>query len=337
MQRPQLPLDESTRIDALRSLAVLDTPAEERFDRVTRLAQRVFDAPVIALALVDATRVWFKSSLGIVYPQIARDIAFAGHAIHADDTFLVEDTRKDPRFSDNPLVISEPFLRFYAAQPITTADGSVIGVLEMADQRTRSLSERDLAAFRDLARIAETELRNPVYSKGQEELLRDEAELAAPARIDPLTRLWSRGAVVDILQRELAHARRDNSGLGILLVDVDHLHEINAQQGHETGDAALQEIVRRIRGHLRPYDSVGRFGGEEFLVVLPGTDRDGTILAGERIRIAVEKEELARGIRLSVSIGAAAVSAAASDSAALIRLAEQALARAKDLGGNRVA
>lgn len=337
MQRPQLPLDESTRIDALRALAVLDTPAEERFDRVTRLAHRVFDAPVIALALVDTTRVWFKSSLGFVFPQIARDLSFAGHALHASDTFVVEDARKDPRFADNPLVTSEPFVRFYAAQPLTTGDGSVVGVLEMSDQRTRSLSERDLSAFRDLARIAENELRNPVYSKGQEELLRDEGNLAAPARIDPLTRLWSRGAVVDILQRELSHARRDASGLGILLVDIDHLREVNAQKGHETGDAVLQEIVRRIRGHLRPYDSVGRFGGEEFLVVLPGTDREGTILAGERIRIAVEREELAKGVGLTVSIGAAAVGAAAADSAALIRLAEQALTRAKGLGGNRVA
>jgi diguanylate cyclase (GGDEF)-like protein len=160
---------------------------------------------------------------------------------------------------------------------------------------------------------------------------------AAPARIDPLTRLWSRGAVVDILQRELSHARRDATGLGMLLVDVDHLRDINTAKGHETGDAALQEIVRRIRANLRPYDSVGRFGGEEFLVVLPGTDRDGTILAGERIRIAVEKEEMAKGIALSVSIGSAAAGPAASDSAALIRLAEHALARAKGLGGNRVA
>jgi diguanylate cyclase (GGDEF)-like protein len=337
MQRPQLPLDESTRLDSLRTIAVLDTPAEERFDRVTRLVQRVFDAPVIALALVDATRVWFKSSSGFAFPQIARDVSFAGHAIHSGDTFVVEDARKDPRFADNPLVVSEPFVRFYAAQPLTTGDGSVVGVLEMSDQRARSLSERDLSAFRDLARIVETELRNPVLSKGQEELLRDLGDMSAPSRIDPLTRLWSRGAVVDILQRELSHARHDNSGLGLLLVDVDHLRAINTQKGHETGDAALQEIVRRIRGHLRPYDSVGRFGGEEFLIVLPGTDREGTILAGERIRIAVEKEELAKGIALSVSIGAAAAGAMASDSAALIRLAEQALSRAKSLGGNRVA
>ncbi|MBI2212554.1 MAG: sensor domain-containing diguanylate cyclase [Acidobacteria bacterium] len=337
MQRPSLPLDESTRLDALRSLAILDTPAEERFDRVTRLAHRVFDAPVIALALVDSTRVWFKSSCGIAFPQLARDVSFAGHAIHASDTFVVEDTRKDPRFSDNPLVTAEPFVRFYAAQPLTTVDGSVVGVLELLDQRTRSLSERDIADFRDLARIAETELRNPVYSKGQEELLREDGGTAATARIDPLTRLWSRGAVVDILQRELSHARRDSSGLGMLLVDVDHLRDLNATNGHEAGDAALQEIVRRIRTNLRPYDSVGRFGGEEFLIVLPGTDREGTILAGERIRIAVEKEELSKGIAMSVSIGAAAAGPAASDSAALIRLAEHALSRAKSLGGNRVA
>lgn len=337
MQRPSLPLDESTRIEALRSLSVLDTPAEERFDRVTRLARRIFDAPVLAIALVDSTRVWFKSSLGLAFPQLARDMSFAGHAIHASDTFTVEDARRDARFSDNPLVTSEPFVRFYCAHPLTSDDGSVIGVLEMYDQRTRALGERDLADFRDLARIAEAELRNPVYSKGQEELLREDDGTAAPARIDPLTRLWNRGAVIDILQRELAHSRRDGSKLGVLLVDVDHLRELNESRGHEAGDAALQEIVRRLRSHLRPYDSIGRFGGEEFLAVLPGTDREGTILAGERVRIAVEREEIARGVSLSVSLGAAATGPAASDSAALIRMAEQALGRAKSMGGNRVA
>ena len=337
MQRPSLPLDESTRIEALRSLALLDTPAEERFDRVTRLARRIFDAPVLAIALVDSTRVWFKSSLGLAFPQIARDMSFAGHAIHASETFAVEDARRDARFSDNPLVTSEPFVRFYCAHPLTSHDGSVVGVLEMFDERTRTLGERDLADFRDLARIAEAELRNPVYSKGQEELLREDGGIASPARIDPLTRLWNRGAVIDILQRELAHSRRDGSGLGVLLIDVDHLRELNSSRGHEAGDAALQEIVRRLRSHLRPYDSIGRFGGEEFLAVLPGTDREGTILAGERIRIAVEREEIARGLSLSVSLGAAATGPAASDSAALIRMAEQALGRAKSMGGNRVA
>ncbi|MGK2855693.1 MAG: diguanylate cyclase [Thermoanaerobaculia bacterium] len=337
MQRPSLPLDESTRLDALRSLSVLDTPAEERFDRVTRLAQRIFDAPLLTIALVDSTRVWFKSSLGLAFPQLARDISFTGHAIHSGDTFTVEDARKDARFADNPLVTSEPFVRFYCAHPLTSEDGSAIGALEMFDQRARTLDERDLADFRDLARIAEAELRKPVFSRGQEELLREDHGQTSPARIDPLTRLWNRGAVVDILQRELSHSRRDGSSLGVLLIDVDRLREINANRGHDAGDAALQEIVRRLRSHLRPYDSIGRFGGEEFLAVLPGTDREGTILAGERIRIAVEREEVARGLAVSVSLGAAASGPAASDSAALIRMAEQALARAKSMGGNRVA
>ena len=335
MQRPSLPLDESTRLEAVRSLSLLDTPAEERFDRVTRLAQRIFDAPVLSIALVDARRVWFKSSIGLAFPQLARDVSFAGHAIHSSDTFTVDDARKDARFSDNPLVTSEPFVRFYSAHPLMSVDGSVIGVLELYDQRVRTLDERDLADFRDLARIAEAELRNPVFSRGQEELLRENDGDSAPARIDPLTRLWSRGAVIDILQRELSHTRRDGSGLGVLLIDIDHLRELNASHGHEAGDAAIQEIVRRLRAHLRPYDSIGRFGGEEFLAVLPGTDREGTILAGERIRIAVEREELVKGIKLTVSLGAAAAGPAASDSAGLIRLAEQSLARAKNLGGNR--
>src|SRR5512147_1227764 len=115
MQRPSMPLDETTRLESLRGLNVLDTPAEERFDRITRLAQRILDTPIVIIGLVDGRREWFKSSLGIAIPQIARDASFGAHAIHASDVFIVEDTRRDPRFHDHPLVAAEPFVRFYAA------------------------------------------------------------------------------------------------------------------------------------------------------------------------------------------------------------------------------
>jgi diguanylate cyclase (GGDEF)-like protein len=336
MQHAPLPLDEAARLQALRRLRILDTPAEERFDRVTRLAKRLFATRFVALALVDSTRVWFKSSNGLDHPQLSRDVALAAHAIHHADIMSVDDLREDSRFSDNPLVAADPWLRFYAGCTLLAEDGSAIGVLELYDDRPRSLTHADRESLRDFARIVEVELTTVTFTRAQEELL--SREETGASRVDSLTRLWTRSAIVDILQRELAHARNDDSSVGVLLVDVDGLRNLNAAHGHEAGDSALREVTRRLRTCLRPYDAVGRFGGEEFLCVLPGTDMEGCMLAAERIRLAVSKDSIlpATGTGLAVSVGAAVSSAAAHDSGTLIRNVEQAIFKAKQSGGNCV-
>jgi diguanylate cyclase (GGDEF)-like protein len=337
MQHAPLPLDESSRLAALKGLHILDTPAEERFDRITRLARRLFETKIVAISLVDSTRVWFKSSIGLDMPQLSRNVAFASHAIHDPDVHVVDDLREDSRFSDNPLVVAEPWLRFYAGCPLLAVDGSAIGVLELLDERPRSLAPGQKESLRDLARIAERELSMVSLSPAQEEIMAADAGGGA-SRVDPLTRLWTRAAIVDILQRELAHARREGSTVGLLLTDVDQLRNLNNTHGHEAGDAALRELTRRLRASLRPYDAVGRFGGEEFLCVLPGTDMDGCILAAERIRRSVASEPIlpSGNAMLAVSIGAGTSDAASIDSGTLIRGVEQAVFKAKELGGNRV-
>lgn len=336
MQRAPLPLDEPSRLDALRRLHVLDTPAEERYDRVTRLAKKLFETRIVAVSLVDSTRVWFKSSIGLDLPQLSRDVAFAAYTVHAPDLLVVDDLREDARFSGNPLVTAEPWIRFYAASPLLAADGSVVGALEIMDDRPRSLSGVQRESLRDLAKIAERELNTVAFTPAQEEVFATDG--AGANRVDPLTRLWTRASIVDILQRELAYARRRESTVGLALIDVDQLRNLNATHGHEAGDAALRELTKRIRACLRPYDAVGRFGGEEFLCVLPGTDLDGCILVAERIRQAIAKEAVlpAANATLSVTIGTAASSNAAIDSGALIRSVEHAVFKAKEMGGNRV-
>ncbi len=336
MQRAPLPLDEAPRLEALRRLRILDTPAEERFDRITRLAKRLFESKIVAVTLVDSTRVWFKSIQGLDLPQLSRNVAFASHAIHRSDILVIDDLREDNRFADSPLVANEPWLRFYAGYPLLADDGSVIGVLEVLDDRPSSFSAARKESLRDLGKITERELNTTAFTPAQEESLSTDAE--GVSRVDPLTRLWTRAAIVDILQRELAHARREGSHVGLLLADVDQLRNLNSSHGHEAGDSALRELTRRLRTCLRPYDAVGRFGGEEFLCVLPGTDMDGCIMAAERVRISVANEPVVPADRATifVSIGASTSSASASDSGTMIRAVEQAVFKAKELGGNRV-
>ena len=129
MQKPQLPSDETQRLRALQRLKILDTDIEERFDRITRLACRMFNVPIALVSLVDQDRQWFKSRQGLDACQTGRDISFCGHAILHDGPLVVLDATQDPRFDDNPLVVGAPFIRFYAGHPIHSPDGSRIGTI----------------------------------------------------------------------------------------------------------------------------------------------------------------------------------------------------------------
>ncbi len=155
---PPIPPDEAQRLAALHSLHILDTPSEDRFDRITRLAQRLFDVPIALISLVDATRLWFKSRAGLDVAQIPREMSFCGHVILGRGPFVVQDAWADPRFSDNPLVTGAPAIRFYAGWPLADHGGYRLGVLCLIDRRPRQLSEADLQVLRDLASLAEREL-----------------------------------------------------------------------------------------------------------------------------------------------------------------------------------
>jgi GAF domain-containing protein len=152
---PRKPEDEDERLDALGRLDLLDTPAEERFDRITRLARKVFDAPIALVSLVDAERQWFKSAQGLNVAQTPRETSFCGHAILQDRVFVVEDAARDGRFADNPLVTGDPRIRFYAGYPLRTASGHRVGTLCVIDRRPRDPGEEELRALEDLGSLAE--------------------------------------------------------------------------------------------------------------------------------------------------------------------------------------
>lgn len=154
---PELP-DESRRLDALRALHLLDTPAEERFDHITRIAQHIFKVPMTVISLVDKDRQWFKSRQGLEATETPRDISFCGHAIQNADTMVVSDASADARFADNPLVTGDPHIRFYAGRPLATPDGNRVGTLCLMDRQPRPFSESDNAVLADLAKMVEHEL-----------------------------------------------------------------------------------------------------------------------------------------------------------------------------------
>jgi CheY-like chemotaxis protein len=158
-ERAPEPPDEAERLRALRALGILDTPPEERFDRLTRLAVELFDVPIALVTLVDADRQWFKSRQGDVAPETPRDQAFCAHAILDDEPLVVTNALEDERFAENPLVLGPPHLRFYAGQAIHAPQGSRVGTLCLIDHRPRDLSERERKLLADLAALVEAELK----------------------------------------------------------------------------------------------------------------------------------------------------------------------------------
>lgn len=340
MIEPGTPEDETRRLAALRALRILDTPAEERFDRITRTARRLFNVPIALISLVDGDRQWFKSCQGLAVNETSRSVSFCGHAILQDEPLVVPDAASDPRFHDNPLVTGDPTIRFYAGCPLRAPDGSKLGTLCLIGREPRTLTDEEVASLRDLAAWAESEIGQVRLGETQLALIRERDELRRRAMVDALTQVWNRGAILEVLRAEAARAVRQGHPISVAMVDGDRFKEINDTHGHPAGDAVLREMAQRLRGALRPYDAVGRYGGEEFIVVLPDCGAAAARALGERLREAVCSTPFEAGkgvLAVTASVGLATSEPPGQQAPdALVAAADAALYRAKKGGRNRV-
>lgn len=173
----------------------------------------------------------------------------------------------------------------------------------------------------------------------QDELIRAKEEVEFEATHDPLTGLWNRGAILDFLRRELDRAQRTKETLGLLMMDLDHFKNINDAHGHLVGDAVLKEGAQRLARAVRSYDWVGRYGGEEFLVIVSNCPADVIEKYADRLRATLADKPVsteAGPVQISTSMGAASTKQNYPDQDSLLRAADAALYRAKERGRNRV-
>ena len=159
MQIAPIPSNESERLEAVHRAAILDTQPEERFDVLTREAANKLIVPMSMVSILDSNREWFKSCVGLEQKEGDRSVSFCGHALLAKEVFIIEDTLKDKRFADNPMVVGFPFIRFYAGVALLENNtGQAIGVFCVKDTKPRSFNLAETAILLDIANRAEIEL-----------------------------------------------------------------------------------------------------------------------------------------------------------------------------------
>lgn len=288
MKAPEQPENENIRIASLQSLKILDTKPEERFDRLTRLAKRLFDVPIAMVNLVDTNRLWFKSSQGVEGTECPRELGFCGHAILDDDIFVIPDALLDPRFCDNPFVIGEPNVHFYAGVPLTLSNGCKVGTLCLVDQVPRTFSEEDKELLRDLGQMVEQEL-----------------TAVQMATIDELTQISNRRGFISLSTHALNLCRRLEKPASLFFFDLDLFKEINDRYGHAEGDRALISFSKILKESFRDSDVIGRLGGDEFVALLTNADHHESrlILSRlEQIRTDFNKT-ITRGYAILCSVG----------------------------------
>jgi len=282
---PALSQNEPLRLDAVRSLQLIDTPLEERFERLTRLAKALLHVDVAALSLVDSDRQFFKSIQGVDLCETSRDISFCGHSILGEDLFYVPDARLDDRFARNPLVIGPPHIVSYASIPVRSPDGHNVGTLCAIHSARREFDSAELQHLRDLAALAELELRTAASGAVQSALVEEVSFERRKSMVDPLTRLWNREAIENIAEEALSRAADAERGCAIAMIDLDDFKQINDSSGHVVGDEILQTVAKRMLSALGETDAIGRFGDDEFLCVLPEcATAEQSLDAAERLR-----------------------------------------------------
>jgi diguanylate cyclase (GGDEF)-like protein len=288
MLEPGKPDDEAVRLKTLQSLKLLDTAPEERFERLTRLARRLFDVPFALVSLVDANRQWFKSNGGMSVSETPRAVSFCGHAILQDQIMEVCDAEQDERFRDNPMVTGDPGIRFYAGQPLRLEGGSKLGTLCLIDTRPRRLDDEERELLRDLARMAEQEM-----------------VAVQMASMDELTLLSNRRGFRTLAQHALNVCERLSRPATLLYFDLNDFKPINDRLGHAEGDSALKTFADVLRIAFRESDVVGRLGGDEFVALLTGSSHVEISAIMARLREVLDERNamLQRGYDIRFSVG----------------------------------
>jgi diguanylate cyclase (GGDEF)-like protein len=334
MQTPPVPENEIQRLSSLRALHILDTPPEERFDCITRLAKEFFHVPIVSITLVAEKRQWFKSSIGLPSREGPREISFCAHAMLTRNLFMIPDTLADERFADNPDVLSGPCMRFYAGYPLYALDGSALGAFCIADRQPRELSISEQQVLRALGMWVETKINeaNPL-TQGEDDICAraalehaERAEMTTilqyQARHDPLTELPNSLLLRELLD-DIIPTTRPGESCALLTLDFERFKEINTEFGYSHGNFLLLLISTRLCQLVATSGLLARLNGDRFAILLPKTDEEKVAAVVRALLKAFEEPFAIAGMQMhiDVCIGAAFAPLHGTDAEVLFRRA----------------
>ena len=282
MSLAPIPLDEDARLESLRELWLLDTEPEERFDRITRMARRLFDVPIAVFGLVDLERVWYKSRVGLELQELPRGESFCAHAILTDGIIQVEDAAEDSRFRASRLVNGPSRARFYAGFPVKSAERRRVGALAIMDTRPRTLEPDDLSMLADLAKGIEAEI-----------------SAARVSTVDEVTGMLNLRGFYQFAEKLLKISARSGTALTLLYIDVLTL---SRKQAPRENVNVLKQVADAINTTFRQSDVLARIGPSRFCALLPEKAGHAGESSAARLQTAIRAWNMEPGIPFQLEL-----------------------------------
>lgn len=310
---------------------------DQQLLRIRRLGKKLFDVANCIVTIGDTPPCLPEDGRSLA----AVETAFCYDISPSDELVVVMDTRSHASLGSHHAVAGSPYIRFYASYPVYNQDKTLAGSICLIDYTPRPFfREGDRQMLADLAALVERELELRSMNAFQLDLQKKNKNLRRKSLIDPLIGTWNRGAIMRILTIEAVRCDKAGLPLSLIVADLDYFKKINDTHGHPAGDAVLVKVASKLRSCIRPQEALGRYGGEEFLIVLPGSSHATAMTVAERMRVAIAAQpELISGATLNLTISAGVASTDVFPTATteeLISRADMALYEAKDAGRNRV-
>ena len=306
---------------------------EDRILRIERIAIRLFGVANCIVSFGNVSARFGKGERSMA----ALEAAFCDSLAFPHAPLIVNDARTDPKTAANPWVVGPPYIRFYSAQPIYD-NKDVVGAIFLIDYVARQYQEEDTFLLNDLAGLVQQELHFDALQMTHDDLVKQNRSLRRDSMIDPMFGTWNRTAIIRSLEIEVLRCKSADKPMSIAMVGLDNYAALKEQHGLHASETVLMKMVSRVRSCIRPFDALGRYGSEEFLIVLPGASHVVIKAVTERIRSTVlAHSETINDLAIDITVCLGTVSTDVfvdANPEELMTQVEQALYKARKAGKN---
>ncbi len=330
-----IPENEIARLEALCCYGILDSEPSSDMVLLTKVAAEICDCPVSTITLIDENRGCYYTKVGLDedVKETPREISLCGHVVFHQQTMIISDTLQDNRFNNNPRVLDDPPLRFYAGVPLINKDGYALGTLCVIDRAPKTLSLKQVKMLEMLRDVIVQRLESDYES------LKRTEKLSYQATHDVLTGLVNRFEFERRLDRVFSESVTDTSEHVLCYMDLDNFKQVNDSFGHISGDYLLQEIGQLLGRHIRKRDTLARIGGDEFGLIMEHCSIKQAQRVAKNLIKTLNKTEFdieGNNMDIGISIGITLIDTSCDNMIELLKKVDQACYSAKKEGRNRI-